>query len=769
MKLCVRILAWALLAVLVVGCFPAGAETVVFGQAAAYPAGDPAEVAAVILHTNDVHVALQNNIGYDGLALYRKELEQLYDHVLLVDAGDAIQGAPVGVLSKGADIIRVMNKLGYDLAIPGNHEFDFGFDVLDDCSEQLLCGYTCANFCTADGEPVFSPWRMLEAGDLRIAFVGVVTPYTFTKTSIKDILNEVGEPMYDFLADNTGERLVAALQKAVDEARAGGADQVILVSHLGSDRDATGVFGCNTVAGKLQGVDMIIDGHSHERFSRTVTDRTGRQIPVAQTGSNLRTIGQLTVYKDGRLEERLIDTVPEPSGLPAEKVIRGNTERWVDPEMKDMLDGIYEAYADTMQQKIGTLSFDMPVRDENDDDISRMEENPLCNLVTDAYCAIGKTQTALINAGSVRNNLEAGEITFNSVLNILPYSNDVITAKVTGRMIMDALEFGVSVLPEISAGFPQVSGISFRVNAGIPSSVRKDEKNQFLSVDGEYRVSDVRIGGEPLSPDAEYTMTLSTFVFSGGDGYTMFRDAEMLSSTMLPDNGIVIRYIVDDLNGVIPDRYREPEGRIVIDTASAMPLSAGAQETEDAAAQAALTLEEYLERGGEAWFLTGKKEYGVQAKMVSEEISFHNDLEVTDYTVADDGVTVVLKGCFGEMWASKLPRVLSAYVRAGGAELREEDFAAKDVWIGLVTRPEPDAYCAMYVPLNVSVTVETAWGDVLHTNLSNAPHGDGDYLVCRADENGEPDLSDIWVVNGVVFSVYYDLSFSPDRSVRDAA
>ncbi len=122
-----------------------------------YPAGDPGEVAAVILHTNDVHVGYQDRIGYDGLALYKKELEAQYDHVFLIDAGDAIQGAALGAISKGTEIIRMMNQLGYDLAIPGNHEFDFGFEVLDDCAEQLSCGYTCANFCVTGGEPVFTP------------------------------------------------------------------------------------------------------------------------------------------------------------------------------------------------------------------------------------------------------------------------------------------------------------------------------------------------------------------------------------------------------------------------------------------------------------------------------------------------------------------------------------------------------------------------------------------------------------------------------------
>ena len=183
-----------------------------------------------------------------------------------------------------------------------------------------------------------------------------------------------------------------------------------------------------------------------------------------------------------------------------------------------------------------------------------------------------------------------------------------------------------------------------------------------------------------------------------------------------------------------------------------------AAEIEYAPGQEALSLEEYLARGTEEWFLTGKKEYTVQAMMVSRETAFHNELEVTDYTVTDDGVTVILKGMLGKMWAYGLEKVMETYTKPDGSEIRPEDFAVRDEYIDLVTRPQPDANFAMYVPLSVSVTVETAWGDVLHTNLPNAPHGDGDFLLCRTDENGKPDLSDVWVLNGALFSECYDTS-----------
>ena len=180
--------------------------------------------------------------------------------------------------------------------------------------------------------------------------------------------------------------------------------------------------------------------------------------------------------------------------------------------------------------------------------------------------------------------------------------------------------------------------------------------------------------------------------------------------------------------------------------------------TDSAPSQKSESLEEYLKNSTENWFLTGKKKYTIQAMMVSKEMTFHNDLEVVDLVASDDGETVVLKGTRDEIWTSPLPQVVSRYTKPDGSELRLEDFANRDVYIDIVTIPTKDAYYAMHVPNDITVTVETAQGHVLHTNLQNAPHGEGDFLVCTIREDGEPDLSDIWVVNGLIFLDCYDIS-----------
>ena len=171
-----------------------------------------------------------------------------------------------------------------------------------------------------------------------------------------------------------------------------------------------------------------------------------------------------------------------------------------------------------------------------------------------------------------------------------------------------------------------------------------------------------------------------------------------------------------------------------------------------------LTFEEYLEVTDQKWFLTGKKEYRIQAMMVSKETKFHNDYEEVDYTVKDDGETVILKGTRDEMWTTKLAKVINTYTKIDKSTISENDFKQKDVYIDLLSKAALNSNYAMFVPLEFSVTVETAWGNILHTNLSNLSHNKGDYLVCSINENGDPDLSDVWVLNGDIFKDTYDTS-----------
>ena len=265
----------------------------------------------VILYTNDVHCAVDTNIGYAGLALYQRELEAQYEHVFTVDAGDAIQGAPVGSATKGKDIITLMNAVGYDVCIPGNHEFDYGMDCLLERSKELTCGYISCNLRdTEQDKTLFAPYQILEAGDKRIAFVGVTTPVTFMSSTPVIFQNEDGEYIYSFYEQEGA--LIPCIQDSVDAARKENPDYVILLGHLG-ENGVKPQWSTPEVVSQLKGVDAVIDGHSHEEISaQKVRDADGKTVIITQTGTKLKNIGKLTISGDGTIHTELIDAVPEP-------------------------------------------------------------------------------------------------------------------------------------------------------------------------------------------------------------------------------------------------------------------------------------------------------------------------------------------------------------------------------------------------------------------------------------------------------------------------
>lgn len=510
-----------------------------------------------ILFTNDIHSYYDRYIGYDGLILLRKEMEQRYAHVVLVDGGDAIQGAPVGAISRGFEPIRIMNEAGYDIAILGNHEFDYGFYALDDLQRLLNCGYICANFCTSDGEPVYDPYRILSFGDTQIAFIGVATPYTFSKSSIHTMTDDMGVPMYDFKLDESGEALNACLQGYIDEVREKGADYVILVGHLGNNSE---MYTSRDVISHLKGLDAFIDGHSHQAYDTTAPDADGRPIPLAQTGSCFSNVGVMILGSDGSIDIDLVSEVPAPEpwmkGIEATEIIRGDLTRWVDTDAHIFLEAITDAYAPIMNEHIGVSPYDLNLSAANGAESSLSHANGLCELVADAYRETADADISIINAASVRNSLPAGEITFNTLLNVLPYSNDVLIARLSGQTILDVLEFGCSHMPKACSGFPQVSGLEFTVDITMESGVQTDEKGDFIGVAGARRVRDVLVNGEPIHPERLYTMAATSYFLEGGDNFRMLAEnAEVVGTTQLTDNMLLADYIEDHLNGVIPAKY----------------------------------------------------------------------------------------------------------------------------------------------------------------------------------------------------------------------
>jgi 2',3'-cyclic-nucleotide 2'-phosphodiesterase (5'-nucleotidase family) len=526
----------------------------------------------IILHTNDVHCGIMDKIGYDGLMLYKKELQKKYKYVLTVDVGDHIQGGTIGLISKGEDIINIMNEIGYDVAILGNHEFDYGVDQLDKCKSKLSCSYICANYClTKDKKPIYDPYKIIEVGSKKIAFIGVATPQTISKTFLHEILDEDNNIKYDFLTDNNGEELYSTIQKYITEVKEKGANYVIILAHLGNDGDAPYEFTSDGFLANIEGVDAMLDGHTHRVYSQKSKDKNGKNITLCQTGTKLANIGVLKIATDGTITSELISEVPEPNDkTSALSVKRGDINRWVDKDMNDYLGGIEALHADELNEVIGKVDFDMKINADSSGDskkqISRSEEVSLGDLVADAIRAAGNGEIGLINAGSIRADLFNGEITYGEVLNVLPFSADIIVKEIPGKNILDALELGVMHLPGKSSIFLQVSGISFKVNATFDSSVEVTSDGTFKGVRGERRVYDVKVGNVALDENKKYRISFDNYIAGGGDGFSMFSEFQEIASTSKTDNQAFITYITDDLKGVIPEQYRTSANRIIIET-----------------------------------------------------------------------------------------------------------------------------------------------------------------------------------------------------------
>ena len=518
----------------------------------------------IILHTNDVHCGITDNIGYDGVMLFKKELQTKYEHVLLVDAGDHIQGAAIGLLSNGSDIITIMNELDYDASTIGNHEFDYKLEKLYELRDKFNNKYVNAHFCFRKNKTtVFEPYRVVDAGNKKIGFIGVLTPLTLTKTYLHTLVDKDGNYIYDFLTERQGHEFYEAIQKYINELREiEQVDYVIILSHLGLSAEQE-EYSSEALLRNIEGVDAIIDGHSHQVYSEKRKDKTGKDVIIAQVGTKLSYLGALTIG-NGTIKSEIISEVPIFTGYEYyEKITRGGKDRYVDPDMKKFLENLAKSHEKEIKEFLGYTDFDMITVDDQEKSISRNQENNLCDLVADSLRNYYNSDICFLNSGAVRNNIKKGNITYGDLLNVLPFSNRVVQLKVPGKDILDTIEYGMKFLPNSSGKFLQVSGIKFKVYENIPTPVKVDDYDNFVKIEGERRVFDVFVGDEKLDENKNYTVSLPDFMAEGGDGYTMFTHYKVTNNTQRLLFDACKKYIQNDLNKKVPDIYRDKQDRII--------------------------------------------------------------------------------------------------------------------------------------------------------------------------------------------------------------
>ena len=511
----------------------------------------------VILHTNDTHCGIEENMGYAGLVWYENQMKEETPYVTLVDAGDAIQGAPVGTLSEGEYLVQIMNKAGYDFAVPGNHEFDYGMEKLLGLSARLDCGYSACNFVNLPSKTqVFAPYRIMEYDDIQVAFVGVATPESITKSTPAYFQDQFGRYRFSFCEDETGEALYSQVQSAVDQARGEGADYVIMVGHLG-DNGITEKWSSRSVIANTTGIDAAIDGHSHEVCVENVPNENGEMVVLTQTGTKFANTGKLTITTDGQIQASHVSAVTDAEGNPAK-----------DAEMESFINGIKSQYEESLKVVLGRTDVDLMDKDpETGLRAVRKAETNLGDLCADASRYMMGADIGFMNGGGIRAGIEAGDITYEDALSVFPYGNMICMAEVSGQKIKDALEMGVKNYPEESGGFIHVSGLTYTVDSSVPSSVVLDEKRNFVSVGGEYRVRDIYVGEEPLDVNRTYTLASHNYwLKSGGDGMSMLMGCPILKDETMVDVDTITSYISEYLGGTVGEEYKDPrgQGRITI-------------------------------------------------------------------------------------------------------------------------------------------------------------------------------------------------------------
>ncbi len=540
------------------------------GEAAADEATDDAaeEVEkngdVIILFTSDIHCGVDQGFGLAGVEQVRETYESQGYTVLLVDDGDAVQGESIGTVSKGESIIQLMNDMKYDVAIPGNHEFDYGMERFLELTEMADFPYISCNF-RHEGEPVFDPYIIKEAAGIRIAFVGVTTPETITSSSPKYFQDGNGNFIYDFCQDETGQGVYDAVQKAVDDARAEGVDYVYIMGHMGLEEDCR-PWTYAEVIENTNGIDVFLDGHSHDTEQVVMKNKDGEDVVRSACGTKLNCIGYSHISKDKGIVETNILSWPNKVSAPDVLGIKNG--------MEDRVSEVMESFGEQLSEVVAASDVFLTINDPEKKDESgnpirmiRRAETNMGDFCADVLRNTFGTDIAVVNGGGIRANIDKGDITFGNIIDVFPFNNETCVIEVTGQQILDALEWGARVNPEETGGFLQVSGMSYEVDLSVESGCKTDTNNMCAGIEGERRVKNVKVGDEPIDPEKKYTIAGIVYtLLNNGDGYTAFDGAEVVEKGDKLDNQILIDYIIETLGGRIGEEYADPygQGRITI-------------------------------------------------------------------------------------------------------------------------------------------------------------------------------------------------------------
>ncbi len=577
-----------ILAIMMTSCLFTGCS----GDTATTTGDNSAKGDIAILYTNDVHTYIDGPLSYDVIAALKEEMQKQYDEVLLVDAGDHIQGTAYGSMDKGATIIEMMNAAGYDLATLGNHEFDYGMDGCMNVIDWAKYPYVSANFYHEEngikGDRVLEPYVTFDVGTEMIAFVGITTPETFFKSTPAYFQDENGNYIYGISSGEDGADLYADVQAAIDEAKADGATKVIALGHLGDDSASEPWTSADTIA-NVSGLDAFIDGHSHSTVEgEIVADKDGNDVLLTQTGEYFDRIGLMVI--DGETGEITTDFIEYAEILENVNDENGNPVLDEDGEqvtevigyefVSDLYTGtswcsdaevsaIKTAWIEEIDDQLGTVIGSTSLTFDNyngEDRLVRKQETNTGDFAADALYYLFDNMgldvdVAIMNGGGIRNQAITGDISYKTCKEIHTFGNVACLQTITGQQLLDALEWGArsAGTDEECGGFLQVSGITYQIDTEWPESTQKDDKGIWIgSPTGGYRVHNVMVYNketntyEPLDLEATYNLAGYNYTLREmGDGFNMFSGAVNVLDYVMEDYMVLANYIQAFDNGIV--------------------------------------------------------------------------------------------------------------------------------------------------------------------------------------------------------------------------
>ncbi len=531
----------------------------------------------VILYTNDTHAYIGNPLSFDTIGALKKNLEKKYRYVLLVDAGDHLQGTAFGSMDKGASVLQLMNKAGYDLATPGNHEFDYGMDTFLERVREAEFPYLSCNLYHQEngvrGENLLESFQAYHFGKEIVAFIGITTPETIVKSTPAYFQDENGSFCYGISGGDDGQALYDDVQFAVDTIRRAGATKVIAVGHLGDDPSST-PWTSEDVIAHVSGLDAFIDGHSHSEVNgKRVLDANGNAVLLTQTGEYLNNVGIMIIdYETGEIQsdliacEDILKTVKNKDGTESSVVSghRLSSELYSGPEWvnDNTISFVKNQWINKvnqkLKQKIGETQVVLDNYAEDGTRLVRKQETNTGDFAADALYFLFdqmdmNVDAAIVNGGGIRNQAISGTINYKTCKDIHTFGNVACLQNVTGQQLLDALEWGARFAgsDQECGGFLQVSGIRYQIDTDWPDSTQKDENGMWIGgPTGGYRVHDVTVydretdSWKPLDLQETYRLAGYNYTLrNAGDGYNMFSSAVNVVDYVMEDYMVLANYV----------------------------------------------------------------------------------------------------------------------------------------------------------------------------------------------------------------------------------